>query len=169
VIDVAIIDEINILQATMQAMEGAVNKIPGIVPDYMLIDGDKLPKVKTPFLCSEVALSNFFFLPVHVVLSIYFDVHRKANPHAGMSVAACKAIGARVLVRKHTSLLQGLEPAIAEAVVGGDKSCHIIAAASIIAKVIFTPLHVAIVIIQTLAPRCNCGDVCHVKDSLNHI
>jgi len=36
------IDEINILQATFKAMKGSIDKLE-IVPDYLLIDGDKFP------------------------------------------------------------------------------------------------------------------------------
>jgi len=43
-----IIDEINILNATLLAMRLAVDKIP-IVPKFLLVDGNKsIPRVKTP-------------------------------------------------------------------------------------------------------------------------
>ncbi len=41
------IDEINILQATFEAMRGAVNQLEE-EPQYVLIDGDKSPGIKTP-------------------------------------------------------------------------------------------------------------------------
>jgi ribonuclease HII len=48
VIDAATIDQINILQATLQAMVGCVNKLTSkktgeSVPDYILVDGNRLP------------------------------------------------------------------------------------------------------------------------------
>lgn len=42
--DVAEIDEINILQATFRAMERAVSSL-SLAPDYVLIDGNKLPQL----------------------------------------------------------------------------------------------------------------------------
>lgn len=44
IVDVDKIDRINILQATLQAMEGAVAALPGTQPDYLLIDGNQLPR-----------------------------------------------------------------------------------------------------------------------------
>ena len=44
VIDVADIDQMNILQAALKAMEGAVAALPGTSPDYLLVDGNQLPK-----------------------------------------------------------------------------------------------------------------------------
>ena len=45
VISEAEIDSINILQATLKAMEGAVSKISGGMPDFVLVDGLQVPKV----------------------------------------------------------------------------------------------------------------------------
>ena len=45
VVDAAEIDRINILQATLRAMEGAANSLPGRQPDFFLIDGNQLPQV----------------------------------------------------------------------------------------------------------------------------
>ena len=42
-IDAAMIDEINILQATMRAMEGAVAGLP-TPPSYVLVDGNRVPQ-----------------------------------------------------------------------------------------------------------------------------
>lgn len=42
------IDQINILQATFEAMQEAVQKLP-FCPDYLLIDGNQLPSFQTPF------------------------------------------------------------------------------------------------------------------------
>lgn len=44
VIDVGTIDDINILQATLVAMERAVQSLPRAA-DYVLVDGNRLPKV----------------------------------------------------------------------------------------------------------------------------
>lgn len=44
VIDVAAIDQMNILQAALRAMEGAVTALPCSPPDYLLIDGNQLPR-----------------------------------------------------------------------------------------------------------------------------
>lgn len=41
------IDEINILQATFEAMRGAVRGL-SVTPDYVLIDGDKSPGIEIP-------------------------------------------------------------------------------------------------------------------------
>ena len=46
VIEVGEIDTINILQATLKAMEGAAAGLP-TQPDYLLVDGNRLPKVCT--------------------------------------------------------------------------------------------------------------------------
>ena len=40
------IDEINILQATFEAMRNAVSGL-GVTPDYVLVDGDKSPSLET--------------------------------------------------------------------------------------------------------------------------
>lgn len=44
VVGVADIDHMNILQAALKAMEGAVAALPSSAPDYMLVDGNQLPK-----------------------------------------------------------------------------------------------------------------------------
>ena len=46
-VDEKTIDEINILQATFQAMAQAVSELE-IKPDYVLIDGNKLPDIDVP-------------------------------------------------------------------------------------------------------------------------
>ena len=46
-VDEKTIDEINILQATFRAMEQAVAQLK-ITPDYILVDGNKLPQVTIP-------------------------------------------------------------------------------------------------------------------------
>jgi len=46
-IDAKEIDEINILQASLKAMELAVSKLP-TKPDYVLIDGNRIPKNLSP-------------------------------------------------------------------------------------------------------------------------
>lgn len=43
-VDVADIDEMNILQAALKAMEGAVAALPHPPPDYLLVDGNQLPR-----------------------------------------------------------------------------------------------------------------------------
>ena len=45
--DVETIDRINILQATLLAMQHAVAALP-VVPDYILVDGNRLPKFDKP-------------------------------------------------------------------------------------------------------------------------
>ncbi len=47
IVDVKRIDEINILQATFEAMLLAVKEL-AIDPDYLLIDGNRLPKTQFP-------------------------------------------------------------------------------------------------------------------------
>ncbi|CAD7695634.1 unnamed protein product [Ostreobium quekettii] len=48
IVDSRTIDEINILQATFKAMEGAVAGLPLPVPDFTLVDGNMLPKAFHP-------------------------------------------------------------------------------------------------------------------------
>lgn len=43
VVDVAAIDQMNILQAALRAMEGAVAALPCSPPDYLLVDGNQVP------------------------------------------------------------------------------------------------------------------------------
>lgn len=45
--DVETIDRVNILQATLLAMEQAVYKLP-VSADYVLVDGNRVPKVGAP-------------------------------------------------------------------------------------------------------------------------
>ena len=45
VVDTDVIDEINILQATLLAMERAVLSLK-VAPDYVLVDGNRLPKAR---------------------------------------------------------------------------------------------------------------------------
>ena len=47
VVDVADIDEMNILQAALKAMEGAVAALPHTPPDYLLVDGNQLPRASS--------------------------------------------------------------------------------------------------------------------------
>ena len=54
VIDVQEIDELNILQAALKAMEGAVYALPNEKPDFTLIDGTRLPKGFQRELCQTV-------------------------------------------------------------------------------------------------------------------
>ncbi|KAK9816508.1 hypothetical protein WJX72_001255 [[Myrmecia] bisecta] len=44
VVDASMVDSINILQATLLAMERAVAALPGSPPDYLLVDGNQLPR-----------------------------------------------------------------------------------------------------------------------------
>lgn len=44
VVDAGEVDEINILQATMRAMERALAGVPGIPPDAVLVDGNRVPE-----------------------------------------------------------------------------------------------------------------------------
>jgi len=46
-IDAKEIDEINILQATLKAMDMAVMKLP-VKPDFVLVDGNRIPKAMDP-------------------------------------------------------------------------------------------------------------------------
>ena len=47
IIDVQVIDEINILQATLRAMLLAISHL-ATKPDYLLVDGNKMPKTDIP-------------------------------------------------------------------------------------------------------------------------
>lgn len=49
IVSVERIDEINILQATLEAMQNAVRSLP-VMPDYVLVDGNQLPKWEFPTL-----------------------------------------------------------------------------------------------------------------------
>jgi ribonuclease HII len=46
-VDAAEIDHINILQATLRAMEKAVVGLGGPQPDFILVDGNQRPKVSS--------------------------------------------------------------------------------------------------------------------------
>lgn len=49
IIDAQVIDEINILQATLRAMREAFNALSAHIPlDFALVDGNKLPQLPTP-------------------------------------------------------------------------------------------------------------------------
>ncbi len=50
IIDVETIDRINILQATLMAMQRAVGSLP-VSPDYILIDGSRTPSLGVPCEC----------------------------------------------------------------------------------------------------------------------
>lgn len=54
VIHVQEIDELNILQAALKAMEGAVFALPNDKPDFTLVDGTQLPKGFQQELCQTV-------------------------------------------------------------------------------------------------------------------
>lgn len=55
IIEADVIDEINILEASLLAMEQAVLNLEGAKPDFILLDGNQKPRVliSQPFeLCS---------------------------------------------------------------------------------------------------------------------
>ncbi len=65
VVDHATIDRINILQATLEAMRGALDALD-IVPEYVLVDGNRFQHESLPFrtvvdgdaLCSSIAAAS---------------------------------------------------------------------------------------------------------------
>lgn len=64
-VDEKVIDDINILQATYQAMRGAVEKL-SVKPDFVLVDGNRDPRLGIPSLtvikgdakCANVAAAS---------------------------------------------------------------------------------------------------------------
>lgn len=64
-VDEKVIDDINILQATYQAMRGAVEKL-SVKPDFVLVDGNRDPRLGIPTLtvikgdakCANVAAAS---------------------------------------------------------------------------------------------------------------
>ena len=92
-VDVADIDEMNILQAALKAMEGAVAALPHTSPDYLLVDGNQLPKAFSK-ACSQTVVRGDSRSTVIAAASILAKAsacilldtrcirHRKACGHA---------------------------------------------------------------------------------------
>lgn len=80
-IDVADIDEMNILQAALKAMEGAVAALPHTSPDYLLVDGNQLPKAFGKD-CSQTVVRGDSRSTVIAAASIL----AKASAHAFLDV-----------------------------------------------------------------------------------
>ena len=59
VIEADVIDDINILEASLCAMEQAVGSLEGPQPDLILIDGNQKPRVKTLLTRSFSVISSF--------------------------------------------------------------------------------------------------------------
>ena len=53
-IDVKDIDELNILQAALKAMEGAISALQTQTPDFILVDGTQIPKGFQKQMCQTV-------------------------------------------------------------------------------------------------------------------
>ena len=79
-IDEARIDEINILQATFEAMRGAVGKL-SVLPDYCLVDGNRDPGLGLPTLtvvkgdakCATVAAASILAKVTRDRLMVEYD------------------------------------------------------------------------------------------------
>ncbi len=79
-IDEARIDEINILQATFEAMRGAVRKL-SVLPDYCLVDGNRDPGLGLPTLtvvkgdakCATVAAASILAKVTRDRLMVKYD------------------------------------------------------------------------------------------------
>lgn len=59
----------NILQAALKAMEGAVAALPHTPPDYLLVDGNQLPKAFS-MECSQTVVRGDFKSTVIAAASI---------------------------------------------------------------------------------------------------
>lgn len=90
-VDVADIDEMNILQAALKAMEGAVAALPHTSPDYLLVDGNQLPKAFSK-ACSQAVVRGDSRSTVIAAASIL----AKASAHTFLDVGCtnqCKPCG----------------------------------------------------------------------------
>lgn len=91
-VDEKTIDEINILQATFRAMEQAVAQLSA-VPDYILVDGNKLPALSVPAMAvvhgdslsasiaaasilAKVSRDNFMLEQAEIYPEYGFDIHK---------------------------------------------------------------------------------------------
>lgn len=68
------IDQLNILQATMLAMQRAVERLR-LTPSHVLVDGNRLPKLKVP---AEAIVKGDARIPAIAAASIVAKVHRDA-------------------------------------------------------------------------------------------
>ena len=91
-VDEKIIDEINILQATFRAMEQAVTQL-NATPDYILVDGNKLPDLTVPAkavvrgdslsasiaaasVLAKVSRDDFMMEQAKIYPAYGFDIHK---------------------------------------------------------------------------------------------
>lgn len=110
------IDDINILQAALKAMEGAAAGLAA-TPDFLLVDGNRLPKVGRPLLACPAQHQMF-----------------ARRPSGRVFVHALVPLLAEAAVHG-TSTAQGFDPERSRPIIKGDSKCYCIAAASVIAKV----------------------------------
>ena len=96
-IDEARIDEINILQATFEAMRGAVGKL-SVLPDYCLVDGNRDPGLGFPTLtvvkgdakCATVAAASILAKVTRDRLMVEYD-----GQYPGYGFAVHKGYGTK--------------------------------------------------------------------------
>lgn len=96
-IDEARIDEINILQATFEAMRGAVRKL-SVLPDYCLVDGNRDPGLGLPTLtvvkgdakCATVAAASILAKVTRDRLMVEYD-----GQYPGYGFAVHKGYGTK--------------------------------------------------------------------------
>ena len=96
-IDEARIDEINILQATFEAMRGAVGKL-SVLPDYCLVDGNRDPGLGLPTLtvvkgdakCATVAAASILAKVTRDRLMVEYD-----GQYPGYGFAVHKGYGTK--------------------------------------------------------------------------
>lgn len=115
------IDNINILQASLRAMELAVANLDGPYPNFVLIDGNQHPKV---------------FSPPDLLLMRTPELSQAASIIL-VKVTACGNLTCGMVLewqRRRAAYMQGLTSQ-SRTVVKGDATCQVIAAASILAKV----------------------------------
>ena len=91
-VDEKTIDEINILQATFRAMEQAVAQL-SVVPEYILVDGNKLPALSVPAMAvvhgdslsasiaaasilAKVSRDDFMLEQAEIYPEYGFDIHK---------------------------------------------------------------------------------------------
>lgn len=94
------IDELNILQAALKAMEGAVFALPSQTPDFVFIDGTQIPKGFQQHMCQTVVKGDTKSTVI-AAASILAKVHR----------FCCMSLRQQVMNARHTKERQDASPA----------------------------------------------------------
>ena len=92
------IDELNILQAALKAMQGAVSVLPSQTPDFILIDGTQIPNGFQQQMCqtivkgdtkSTVIAAASILAKVHRLLHVFEAASNECMAHKGKT--GCKS------------------------------------------------------------------------------